>query len=105
MYTKCRVAIQDLQDHGVLVSGIPIKLHTLHQKTQLIANSAACLGHYNNWTQQNTMPYAIPYTPEHMTQIAALEHNTWTHDTGNMLTYDNISKQKLLGSDLKNSTQ
>jgi hypothetical protein len=51
------------------------------------------------------MPYAIPYTPEHMTQAAALEHSTWTTDTGNMLSYDNISKQKLLGSDLKESDQ
>jgi hypothetical protein len=100
-YTKCRIAIQDLQDQGVLVSGVPIKLHTLHQKTQLIANSPACLEYYNNWTQANPTPYALPYTPEHMNQVARLEHSTWTHGHGNKLTYTDISEQKLLNSDLK----
>jgi hypothetical protein len=100
-YTKCRIAIQDLQDQGVLVSGVPIKLHTLHQKTQLIANSPACLEYYNNWTQANPTPYALPYTPEHMNQLACLEHSTWTHGHGNKLTYTDISEKKLLNSDLK----
>lgn len=105
LYTACRIAIQDLQDHGILVSGIPIKLHTLYQKTQLISNSAACLDYYNNWAQQNTMACAIPYTPEYMTQLAMSEHSTWTHNTGNTLTYNDINKQKLLSSDLKDSAQ
>lgn len=101
LYTKCRVAIQDLQDQGVLVSGVPIKLHTLHQKTQLIANAPECLLHYNKWTQQNPTSYALPYTPEHLNQIAQLEHHTWTHEHGNRLSYQDISEQKLLSSDLK----
>ena len=101
LYTKCRVDIQDLQDLGVLVSGVPIKLHTLQQKTQLIANVSECLLSYNKWTQQNPTPYAVPYTPEHMTQVAQLEHTTWTHGHGSRLSYNDISEQKLLGSDLK----
>ena len=48
LYTKCRIDIQDLQDLGILVSGVPIKLHTLHQKTQMIANTAECLLSYNS---------------------------------------------------------
>lgn len=101
LYTRCRVDIQDLQDQGVLVSGVPIKLHTLHQKTQLIANSAECLSYYNTWTHANSVDYALPYTPEQMTQTAQLEHATWTQGQGNRLTHNDISQQKLLQSDLK----
>jgi hypothetical protein len=101
LYTRCRVDIQDLQDQGVLVSGVPIKLHTLHQKTQLIANSAECLSYYNSWAHSNSVDYALPYTPDEMTRTAQLEHQTWTQDQGNQLTYNDISQQKLLQSDLK----
>jgi len=101
LYTKCRVAIQDLQDQGILVSGVPIKLHTLQQKTQLIANAPACLEYYNHWAQQNPSQYALTYTPTAMNEIAQLEHKTWTHGQGNRLSYTDISQQKLLNSDLK----
>ena len=101
LYTKCRIDIQDLQDNGILVSGVPIKLHTLQQKTQLIANSAECLTYYNDWSNRNLLDYAISYTPEQMTQIAQIEHKTWTQDQGNRLTYNDISQIKLLQSDLK----
>ena len=100
-YTRCRIDIQDLQDLGVLVSGIPIKLHTLHQKTKLIANSDQCLLAYNNWAQQTVLPYALPYTAQQMNQTAQLEHKTWTQDSGRQLSYNDISEQKLLLSDLK----
>lgn len=101
LYTRCRIDIQDLQDTGVLVSGVPIKLHTLHQKTQLIANSAECLLHYNNWAHANSVNYALPYSAEQITQIAQLEHSTWTQDQGRVLSHNDISQQKLLQSDLK----
>jgi hypothetical protein len=101
LYTRCRIDIQDLQDQGVLVSGVPIKLHTLQQKTKLIANAPECLGHYNNWVGQNPTPYALPYQPEQLNQIAALEHSTWTQGQGTPLGYNDISQQKLLKSDLK----
>jgi hypothetical protein len=101
LYTKCRIEIQDLQDQGILVSGVPIKLHTLQQKTQLIDNSSSCLDYYNNWLQSNPVSYALPYTPAQMNSKAQLEHINWTHDYGNKLTYTDISEQKLLKSDLK----
>jgi hypothetical protein len=101
LYTCCRVDIQDLQDLGILVSGVPIKLHTLQQKTQLIANSSECLLHYNSWAQKNPVSYALPYSPDQMTQVAALEHSKWCSGYGNKLTYSDISQQKLLNSDLK----
>ena len=101
LYTKCRVAIQDLQDQGILVSGVPIKLHTLQQKTQLIANASSCLEYYNKWTQHHPSSYALPYTADQMNQIALIEHNAWTHSHGTKLTYNDIPEQKLLNSDLK----
>jgi hypothetical protein len=101
LYTRCRIAIQDLQDQGILVSGVPIKLHTLQQKTQLIANSPACLEYYNKWTQINPSSYALPYTADQMNHKALIEHSAWTHNHGNTLTYADISQQKLLNSDLK----
>ena len=101
LYTRCRIDIQDLQDLGILVSGVPIKLHTLQQKTQLIANTPECLLSYNKWVQRNPTPYALPYTPEHMTHVAQLEHHTWTHGHGDRLSHSDISQQKLLSSDLK----
>jgi hypothetical protein len=101
LYTQCRIKIQDLQDEGILVSGVPIKLHTLHQKTQLIANSSECLLYYNNWSRTNAVDYALPYTAEKINQIAMSEHRIWTQDQGTTLTFNDISKQKLLQSDLK----
>lgn len=104
LYTKCRVNIQDLQDLGVLVSGVPIKLHTLQQKTQLIANAADCLLTYNKWAQHNATTYALPYSADAMDQIARLEHSTWTAHNGVPLDDNVIGKQKLLASDLKFDT-
>lgn len=101
LYTKCRIDIQDLQDLGILVSGIPIKLHTLQQKTKLIANSGECLLHYNQWITANPTIDALPYQPETLNSIAQLEHSSWTKDFGQPLLTQDISKQKLLASDLK----
>lgn len=102
LYTKCRVDIQDLQDLGILVSGVPIKLHTLHQKSQLIANSSECLGFYNSWVQENPSVYALPYDAEKLNVAARIEHQSWSQTGNNLLTdNNNLSKQKLLTSDLK----
>lgn len=103
LYTKCRVDIQDLQDLGVLVSGVPIKLHTLQQKTQLIANTADCLLTYNKWAQKNPSNFALPYTADYLDNVARLEHNKWTAGHGQRLGLNIISEQKLLASDLKDS--
>jgi hypothetical protein len=101
LYTTCRIDIQDLQDQGILVSGIPIKLHTLQQKTKLISNVPQCLEHYNNWARSATANFALTYTPAEMTNLAALDHSAWCANTGRALTYNDITQQKLLLSDLK----
>jgi hypothetical protein len=102
-YSKARIDIQDLQDDGILVSGIPIKLHTLQQKAQVITNIGQCLEYYNGWVGKNNPTNAIAYHPVAMTKIAQLEHSQWTSDIGfrSVLTTDDISNQQLLESDLK----
>jgi hypothetical protein len=101
LYTACRIDIQDMQDQGILVSGVPIKLHTLQQKTKLISNAPQCLEYYNNWARSATANFALTYTPAEMTNIAALEHSAWCADTGRALTHNDITRQKFLLSDLK----
>jgi hypothetical protein len=104
LYSHTRVKIQDLQDTGILVSGIPIKLHTLKEKTQLITNISQCLDYYNHWIGVNRPSYALAYKSETLTQTALLEHSRWTTAPGNIvsqLTSTDISDQKLLMSDLR----
>jgi hypothetical protein len=100
-YTNARIEIQDLQDDGILVSGIPIKLHTLQQKAQVITNISQCLEYYNSWVRQNNSSNAIPYQPATLNKIAQIEQSSWTLGIGTTLSYDDISEQQLLTSDLK----
>lgn len=104
LYSATRVKIQDLQDSGVLISGIPIKLHTLKQKAELITNISQCLDHYNHWIGVNRPSYALAYKPEALSQTALLEHSRWSTASGNIvsqLTSADVSAQKLLMSDLR----
>jgi hypothetical protein len=100
-YTSCRVHLQDLQDQGILVSGIPIKLHTLHEKSKLITNIDQCLLSYNQWVGETNPLYAISYTPTILNETSLIEHSRWTSGNDrNLLTSSDIPKQKLLASDL-----
>lgn len=102
-YSKARIDIQDLQDDGILVSGIPIKLHTLQQKAQVITNVGQCLEYYNHWIGKTNPSNAIAYHPETLNKIAQIEQSKWTSDIGpkSLLTHNDISGQQLLESDLK----
>jgi hypothetical protein len=101
-YTQCRIALQDLQDQGVLVSGIPIKLHTLKEKAKVIKNISNCLEHYNHWIGTNAPAYAVAYQPESLEKIAQIEHSQWASSgTAMQLSNCSIPKEKLLLSDLK----
>ena len=102
-YTQCRIFIQDLQDNGIIISGIPIKLHTLKEKAELITNIDQCLLNYNKWIGINQPSYAIGYRPETLTQVAQIEYTNWTStDSANksLLTHDDIPKKQLALSDL-----
>lgn len=102
LYKTGRIYLQDMQDDGILVSGIPIKLHTLREKAQLITNAPECLEHYNNWIGTNRPSYALPYQAETLTQMAQLEHNKWSDSNPNRSLLGNtINPTLLLESDLK----
>lgn len=102
LYTQCRIIMQDLQDQGVLVSGIPIKLHTLHEKSNLISNIENCLLTYNQWASSLNQTYTVTYDAKELNQIAYLEHDKWTRGTDrSMLTEQHVSRDKLLLSDLR----
>lgn len=102
LYTACRIYIQDMQDQGILVSGIPIKLHTLQEKTKVITNAAQCLNDYNKWVGTKNLPFALPYTPADLTHTAQIEHEKWNRGQDrSLLTNRDIDRVKLLASDLK----
>lgn len=101
-YTAVRTHIQDLQDSGILVSGVPIKLHTLKEKAKVINNIADCLTYYNKWIAYEQPSFAIGYEPETLTRAAELEYQTWkSPQAGTLLTCDDLAPKKLLLSDLK----
>jgi len=102
LYSSSKIQIQNLQDCGILVSGIPIKLHTLQEKANVIQNISDCLNYYNNWISYNRPQYAIEYNPVDLAKTAELEHSFWkSSDPGSLLTVSDISNKKLLLSDLK----
>lgn len=102
VYTQCRIDLQDLQDQGILVSGIPIKLHTLHEKAQLISNIDQCLLSYNQWAVNTGRDFAISYDAKKLTEVSLLEHKNWNQGTArSLLTDRDIAPKKLLASDLK----
>ena len=102
LYTQCRIFIQDLQDDGIVISGIPIKLHTLKQKAELITNIDQCLLNYNRWISVNQPTHAIAYSAETLNTTAQLEHSGWTSSTsGNLLTVNDVPPKQLALSDLK----
>lgn len=100
LYGAARIHLQDLQDQGILVSGIPIKLHTLGEKASLIQNIDQCLLHYNHWVNHNQPQQGLTYTPQNMEHAAQLEYQAWRGNSVPLLSAA-ISQPKLMMSDLK----
>jgi cell fate (sporulation/competence/biofilm development) regulator YlbF (YheA/YmcA/DUF963 family) len=98
-YSQSRIELQDLQDQGVLVSGIPIKLHTLTEKAKLIRNIDQCLEYYNNWIGVNQPTFAVPYNPDTLNNIAQLEYNKWNSIDRNLTI--TVPSKLILQADLK----
>lgn len=76
-YTAVRIWLQDLQDAGIIVNGIPIKLHTLNEKAQIVKNIDQCLLSYNNWAATVQQPWALPYHPDVLEKSAQIEQLAW----------------------------
>lgn len=98
-YSRSRIELQDLQDQGVLVSGIPIKLHTLTEKAKLIRNIDQCLEYYNNWIGVNRPTFAVPYNPDTLNNIAQLEYSKWNSIDRNLSI--TVPSKLILEADLK----
>ena len=104
-YTETRVALQDLQDSGILVSGIPIKLHTLKEKVSIIKNIGECLAYYNHWVATEQPNYAISYDSKMLSTTAQIEYSKWTMhgQHSSLLSNLDVEPMKLSMSDLKYS--
>jgi len=104
LYSQARVYLQDMQDDGLLVSGIPIKLHTMSEKSQVVHNLEYCLDTYNQWISYNKPNYAIGYQPTDLVQLIQHENTQWKFgniDTASLLTYNDIDTTVIKHSDLK----
>ena len=102
-YTQARIWLQDIQDAGIIISGIPIKLHTLKEKSELIRNIDQCLIAYNQWVNQHQPSYALTYSPQVLTQAAQLEYAAWRgpDQLRTALSHTDITPLQLAHSDLK----
>jgi hypothetical protein len=98
-YSRSRIELQDLQDQGVLVSGIPIKLHTLTEKAKLIRNIDQCLEYYNNWIGVKQPTFAVQYNPDTLNNMAQLEYSKWNSIDRNLTI--TVPSKLILQADLK----
>jgi hypothetical protein len=79
-YAKTHNAIQELVDHKVLVTPVPIKLQTMLEKKLLVKNFNECVDAYNT---AMTDPYSLikgmssPYTLDDIDDLAKKEIDQW----------------------------
>lgn len=76
-YINSYKAIEELVDHKILVTGIPIKLQTMLEKRRLVRNFDQCVEVYNEWVERNGI--GEPYANEDINRIALEEISKW-HD-------------------------
>jgi hypothetical protein len=74
-YIKSYKAIDELVQHKILVTGVPIKLQTMMEKRRLIRNFDQCAEAYNQWVKENGV--GDPYTDADIKKIALDEISTW----------------------------
>jgi hypothetical protein len=79
-YKKTKDAIQELVDHKVLVTPVPIKLQTMLEKKLLVKNFDECVEAYNRvMTDPNSLikGLGLPYDPEDIDNIVTNEIGQW----------------------------
>lgn len=52
LYNNATRNIQQLQEHGLLVTGVPLKLQSLKEKQSVIRNFDQCVDWYNQWVEK-----------------------------------------------------
>lgn len=70
-YQQAQANIHKLQEHGILMSGVPIKLQSLTEKKQIIQNFDQCVQWYNQWVE--THGFGKPYTESALDDLARNE--------------------------------
>ena len=85
--------LEKLKEYGFLVTGIPIKLQSLHEKKQIIKNFNSCITWYNNWVEKNT--FGTPYTNTELELLATQEETRLSSPVLQQLGH---STNKILGS-------
>jgi hypothetical protein len=93
IYQQSQCAIQQLQEHGLLVTGVPIKLQSLKEKQMLIKNFDQSIEWYNQWAQ--THGYEL-YSNEQLDNISTAEEQKLNSPIMQLLTN---SVDKTSGSD------
>ena len=104
LYSRARTYLLDMQNSGLLVGGIPIKLHTLAEKAKVVHNLEYCLDVYNSWITNKSPHYAVGYNHNDIAQIAQIENSNWKFgniDNSSLLVYNDIDTMTLNKSDLK----
>jgi hypothetical protein len=79
-YKKTRLAIQELVDHKVLTTPIPIKLQTMLEKKLLVKNFDQCVDAYNkSMTDPNSQIMGLGklYNADDIDHISTSEINHW----------------------------
>ena len=70
-YQNAQASINKLQENGILMSGVPIKLQSLNEKKQIIQNFDQCVQWYNQWVDANQ--YGKHYDMSALEEIAVQE--------------------------------
>ena len=74
-YINSCKAVDELVQHKILVTGVPIKLQTMMEKRRLIKNFDQCVVAYNQWVKENGI--GDLYTDTDIKKIALDEITSW----------------------------
>jgi hypothetical protein len=74
-YINSCKAVDELVQHKILVTGVPIKLQTMMEKRRLIKNFDQCVEAYNQWVKENGV--GDLYTDADVKKIALDEISSW----------------------------
>ena len=93
LYNNATRNIDQLREHGLLVTGVPIKLQSLKEKQQVIRNFEQCVTWYNQWSQRTG--FGKRYNLSELDQLSTTEENLLSSAITPAL--NNASNQALCG--------
>ena len=75
VYQETSMQIENLTKLGFLVTGVPVKLQTLHEKRQVVKNFDQTVEWYNAWVEKTGQ--GEPYTDTQINQGIQTENSHW----------------------------